>query len=260
LTPLDRLLGLFGLTRTQVAWRWRRFRDDAKQGRLFARAAGSALPEGYRYTVAIAAINLVLFAAAVAIARSPEALLGVPIDVMVRLGAWTIEDVGAGQGWRLVTSIFLHFGALHLLFNSMALMQLGPLIEEVYGRSRFAVLYVATGVVGFAVSVAWRWGSVSVGAGASGAIFGLIGAALVASRRGGRLSGHPRGYVTQWAIYGLVMGFLLGADNAAHLGGLAAGALFAAVVSARPARTGWLLLEIAGVAAVVASFALAAVS
>jgi rhomboid protease GluP len=101
---------------------------------------------------------------------------------------------------------------------------------------------------------------VSVGAGASGAIFGLIGAALVASRRGGRLSSHLRGYVTQWAIYGLAMGFLLGADNAAHLGGLAAGALFAALVSARPARTGWLLLEVLAVALVVASFALAAVS
>ena len=265
LTPLDRLLGLFGLTRTQVAWRWRRFREEARSGRLLARTRDSAMPgSGYRYPGAIAAVNLVLFAAAVAIAHSADALMGVPIPIMVRLGAWTVPHVWDGQAWRLVTSIFLHFSVLHLLFNSVALMQLGPLIEEVYGRSRFAVLYLAAGVAGFGVSVAWRARGpealFSVGAGASGAIFGLIGAALVASRRGGRLSSHLRGYVTQWALYGLVMGWLLGADNAAHLGGLAAGALFAAVVSARAPRVGWLLLEAACVAAVVASFALAAVS
>ena len=266
LTLLDRLLGLFGLTRTQVRWRWRRLREEAGEGRLLSRLGQWVLPEGgYRYTATIAAINVVLFAAAVAIARSPEALLGVPASIMVRLGAWTVPHVSEGQAWRMVTAVFLHFGALHLLFNSMALLQLGPLLEEMVGRSRFLVLYVGSGVAGFAVSIAWRSGGpealFSVGAGASGAIFGLIGAALVASRRGGgRLAIHLRGYVTQWAIYGLVMGWFLGADNAAHVGGLASGALFAWLTLDRAPRRGWLLLELACLAAVVASFGLAAVS
>ena len=267
LTPLDRLLALFGLTRTQVLWRWRRLREEAEQGRLPARLLKWALPEGgYRYTGTIAAINIVLFAAAVAIAHSAEALMGVPVPIMVRLGAWTVPHVHDGQAWRLVTAVFLHFGVLHLLFNSIALLQLGPLLEEMYGRSRFLALYIGTGVLGFAASVAWRSGGLeaifSVGAGASGAIFGLIGAALVAGRRGGgRLAVHLRGYVTQWAIYGLVMGWLLGADNAAHVGGLAAGALFAWVTRAnRAPGRGWLMLEVACVAVVLASFGLAAIS
>jgi membrane associated rhomboid family serine protease len=265
MTLLDRLLGLFGLTRTQVRWRLRRLREDAREGKLLARAGRWVLPEGgYRYTGAIAALNVVLFAAAVMLARSPRALMGVPAPIMIRLGAWTVPHVWAGQVWRLVTSVFLHFSALHLLFNSMALLQLGPLLEEMYGRSRFAVLYLVTGVAGFAASVAWRSSGpeafFSIGAGASGAIFGLIGAALVASGRGGgRLAGHLRGYVTQWAIYGLVMGFLLGADNVAHVGGLATGALVAWMVRADHAPgKGWIVVELLCLAATVAAFGLAA--
>jgi len=266
MTLLDHLLGLFGLTPTQVRWRWRRLREQAREGSLVARVGAWAFPEGgYRYTGTIAAINAVLFAVAVMLARDAEALLGVPAPIMVRLGAWTVPHVWAGQLWRLVTSVFLHFGALHLLFNSMALVQLGPLLEEIYGRSRFLALYLATGVAGFAATVWWRSGDpeafISVGAGASGAIFGLIGAALVLSRRGGRLSSHLRAYITQWAIYGLVMGFLLGADNVAHIGGLGTGALFARWVSPdRPDGRIWGAVELLCLVVVVASFGLAVIS
>ena len=263
MTLLDHVLGLFGLTPTQVRWRWRRLREEARQGGLLRRVGAWALPEGgYRYTGTIAAVNAVLFAAAVMIARDPKALLGVPLPIMVRLGAWTVPHVWAGQAWRLVTSVFLHFSALHLLFNSMALVQLAPLLEEAYGRSRFLALYLITGVAGFLVSVWWRASGpeafFSVGAGASGAIFGLIGAALVLSRRGGRLSSHLRAYIVQWAVYGLVMGFLLGADNVAHVGGLLCGALFARAVSPyRPSGRVWGAVELLCLITVVASFGLA---
>jgi rhomboid protease GluP len=101
-----------------------------------------------------------------------------------------------------------------------------------------------------------------VGAGASGAIFGLIGAALMLSRRGsGRLASHIRGYVVQWAIYGLVMGFVLHADNVAHIGGLVSGALFARFVNPdRVPRRGWLAIEGACLAVVIVCFLRAAQS
>jgi len=261
MTLLDRFLRLFGLTRTQVSWRWRRWREESQRGRLLPRIGAWVVPEGdYRYTGTIAGLNGLMFALAVALAQSPEALLGVPIPVMIRLGAWTVPHVWGGEYERLVMSVFLHFGVLHIAFNTFALLQLGPLVEELYGRSRFLALYLGTGVLGFVASVLWRSGGPealsSVGAGASGAVFGLIGAALVLSRRGsGRLASHLRGYVVQWAIYGLVMGWLLQADNVAHVGGLVGGALFARNVSPeRVPKRGWMAVEIVCLAIIVVSF------
>ncbi|HTY21728.1 MAG TPA: rhomboid family intramembrane serine protease [Desulfomonilaceae bacterium] len=131
--------------------------------------------------------------------------------------------VAQGQVWRLVSAIFLHAGILHLLFNCYALVFIGPLLEELLGKERFLALYLATGVFGYLLSNAY-YPPFMPTVGASGAIFGLIGAAVVLSRRWGAWGSVLHQQLVHWAIYGFVYGLLLGANNAAHLGGALSGA------------------------------------
>jgi rhomboid protease GluP len=142
-----------------------------------------------------------------------------------------------GEWWRLITCQFLHFGAIHLAFNAMALFQLGPLAEHLYGRWHFLVLYLVAGIGGGFGTLLWNPEVNS--AGASGAIFGVIGGLLAFVSR--RDLGVPlramlslrRSFVTFGGI-SLAAGFLLpGVDNAAHVGGLATG-FVAGHVLARP--------------------------
>lgn len=134
-----------------------------------------------------------------------------------------------GQWWRLLTSTFLHFGILHLLFNMWALYVTGQLVERLYGNGFFLLLYLAAGVSGSVASVLWNPEVLS--AGASGAIFGIYGA-LLAYLLLQRDSVAPsivkaqRNSVLGFLAYNLVFGLSHGGiDNAAHLGGLAGGAL-----------------------------------
>ena len=152
------------------------------------------------------------------------------------LGANSGNLVVGGEPWRLLTSVFLHANFLHLAMNLYALMTVGPLIEEIFGFRKFLVFYVGTGLAGAAVTAWWHYPRM-LGVGASGAIFGLIGVAAVWGwRRGGSMGRGIQGLMMQWAIYGLVMGLLIRADNAAHLGGLVAGALFGLLVEDRAPR------------------------
>lgn len=162
------------------------------------------------------------------------------------LGANTPGFVFEGEIWRLLTSVFLHGGILHLLFNSWALLTVGPLMEEIYGPRRLLALYVVTGIAASLTSSLWRlgepWGP---GIGASGAICGLIGAAAVWGwRRGGRVGEGIKGQMVQWAVYVLVAGFIFGFDNAAHLGGIVSGGLMGLVLQdgkpkSAAARAAW---------------------
>lgn len=146
------------------------------------------------------------------------------------LGANSGNLVVGGEPWRLLTSVFLHGNFMHLALNCYALMTVGPLIEEVYGFRKFLVFYVGTGLIGAAATAWWHYPRM-LGVGASGAIFGLIGvAAMWGWRRGGAIGRGIQGQMLQWAVYGLVMGVLIRADNAAHLGGLAGGALLGLLV------------------------------
>jgi len=127
------------------------------------------------------------------------------------------------QPWRLVTAIFLHGGLLHIGFNMWVLMDIGPMVEELYGSARYLFLYVATGVCGYLLSSSV--GHFSVGA--SGSLLGLIGV-LLAATTGRKSMGAQalRSALIRWLIYIGVMGFLFaGTDNFAHLGGVASGYL-----------------------------------
>lgn len=139
------------------------------------------------------------------------------------------------EPWRLFTYMFLHIGIIHIGLNMWCLWSLGGLAESLYGDWLFAVIYITCGFGAGIASVAWRPGGVS--AGASGAIFGIVGA-LIASLRLGEFS-LPRTViygtlrsVLVFAVYSLGFGFMSGhTDNAAHIGGLVTGLVLGALVA-----------------------------
>jgi rhomboid protease GluP len=143
-----------------------------------------------------------------------------------------------GQWWRLVSALFLHFGALHLMMNMWALWDAGQLVERMYGPLRFAAIYFFSGIAGNLLSLVSHQG-LAVSGGASGAIFGVFGALLLYLWRERQvLQAHEFRWLF-WGVAGfagitIVLGLLIpGIDNAAHIGGFVAGLLSGAGL-ARP--------------------------
>jgi rhomboid protease GluP len=148
---------------------------------------------------------------------------------IVAFGALVRERVVAGEYWRMLTAPWLHGGTEHLVGNGIALYILGLVCEAAFGRAQFVVLYVLSGLAGSIVSMLLSAGP-SVGA--SGAIFGLQGAAIVLLRRErDRLLVRDRrvGFVLLiWAVYSIAGGLTeIFIDNGAHIGGALGGALVA---------------------------------
>lgn len=146
-------------------------------------------------------------------------------DVLIRLGAMVTHRIASGEYWRLLTSMFLHIGAVHLLFNAYALFALGSELERLFGWEKLLVIYLVAGSLGSLVSYAFRTG---LSAGASGAIFGLIGSlgAYFALYRQQLGTWGQRRLANVVFLIGanLLFGFTQpGIDNLAHLGGLFAG-------------------------------------
>jgi rhomboid protease GluP len=153
------------------------------------------------------------------------------VDRLVEVGALDPASVARGEVWRLVSAMFLHGGADHLIGNLMMLVVLGMACEHAYGRGQFLALYVFAGVTGSLFSL--TAGRVSVGA--SGAIFGLGGAIVVffwRHRHQLHLRDKRIGVVLGiWAAYQIALGALTpGVDNLAHLGGLLGGAALGLVL------------------------------
>jgi rhomboid protease GluP len=156
-----------------------------------------------------------------------ETLAGGSTDtgVLIRMGAKVTPLIAAGQYWRLFTAMFLHIGLMHIFFNGYALVVLGTELERLLGWARFLAIYLLSGLVGNMASYAF---STSVAAGASGAIFGLIGAlGAFFFRYRERLGtwGRARlGNILFLIVLNLAFGFIYpGIDNLAHLGGLLCG-------------------------------------
>jgi len=146
------------------------------------------------------------------------------IRTFVRLGGLVSWLVHEGQFWRLVTPMFLHIGPVHLLMNGYALFQLGPFLEELYGRSKLISIFVLSAIGSFVAMLLFGYS----GAGASGGLFGLIGALIAFGiRTRTRFGEAVRGQAIHWAIYGLIMSLALQGSNTAHIGGLVAGFLVA---------------------------------
>jgi len=191
-------------------------------------------------TVAILILNIVFFAAELMGTIQAEQfkgfsiLLGMNGETLYRLGACFGPSIYQGHEWyRLVTAMFLHGGLIHIGFNMMVFLDLGPIVEEVYGSARYLFLYVVMGVASFMVSS--LAGHLSLGA--SGAILGLVGLMIaITTRRGGAYMRELRSRLISWVVTIFVMGLLftgMHTDNWAHAGGLAAGFLLGKVFADR---------------------------
>ncbi len=179
-------------------------------------------------TWAILAINIAVWVLDVASGPLFELWTGIPAgNLLLNLGAKRTDLILAGQVWRLVTPIFLHIGLLHLAFNSYAIYVIGPQIECFFGPYRFLSIYILSGIYGVLMSFAL---SPAPSAGASGAIFGLIGTQAVFFYRyrnafGDR--GRRQLYSTLMVIaFNMVLTFSASRiDVWGHIGGLIAGAV-----------------------------------
>ncbi len=161
-------------------------------------------------------------------------------SVLVNLGAQVNLLVWDGEVWRLLASMFLHIGVSHLLFNAWALYSLGRDAEAFYGSARFLAIYLVAGLFGglayYLLGPAES--ATGVSAGASGAIFGIIGAELAYWLRNRTLFGaFGRQRLLNLAVLAginLVFGATIpGINNLAHLGGLVSGFLLAAALAPR---------------------------
>jgi rhomboid protease GluP len=147
-------------------------------------------------------------------------------ETLRRLGAQVNPLVAVGELWRLVAAMFLHIGLQHILFNGWALFSVGREVEAMYGSAWFVVIYFAAGLAG---NIGYYWlGDSILSAGASGAVFGLIGAEaaffLINRSLFGKLGSQRLGNLGVLIAINLVFGFTVpGINNIAHLGGLIMG-------------------------------------
>lgn len=173
---------------------------------------------------AIVALNVAVYVAMVASGVHPiQPTVASVVDWGVNYGPKTL----GGQPWRLLTSIFVHYGALHLCFNMIVLWNVGRWVERIFGSLRFAALYLCAGLVGSAASVAVHPHLAS--AGASGAVFGVYGAlaGFLLSQRGS-IDGRVVKKLATVAIFFVGYNMLYSLKNptidlAAHFGGLVGG-------------------------------------
>ena len=167
---------------------------------------------------------------------------GVTIDpsgvATVRAGALLPWEVTKHQPWRVVTAMLLHGGVLHIACNGMSLLTLGMFIEELFGPARFWVVFTLTGIAGNAFSLLFP--SMSFAVGASGGLFGLMGAMLGwGVRRGGVFGAEIKRQTIRWLIYGAIISVIPGISWTGHLGGAVSGFLlsyFMAILDRRSGR------------------------
>ena len=149
--------------------------------------------------------------------------------------------VAGGEYWRLLTSVFLHIGFMHLMLNSLGLLIYGMLLERAFGSLRFVLIYVAAGLAGSTASFVAN--PMAISAGASGAIFGLLGALAACFLTGGgpqgRGSRRDAAGIAVLVAINLAYGFVTpGIDNWAHIGGLAMGFALGIILAERPVPHG----------------------
>ncbi len=174
-------------------------------------------------TPAIVGINSCIL---LAMALATGEWLTPPLPAMVAWGANFGPRTMGGEWWRLLTSAFLHFGVIHLAFNMWVLWDVGRLVERLVGNLGFMVLYVSSALFGSLASLYWRNDVVS--AGASGAVFGVVGALLgLLLRRHDSIPGDVlssmRNSVLLFCGYNFLFGLRPGIDMACHVGGFLAG-------------------------------------
>lgn len=199
------------------------------------------------YCVALYVLSLALDPGAILHMRSLFDLLSPSGAALFHLGMTGGLSWAAGQWWTLATATFLHGSLLHILFNMLIMRQFLPNVVDLWGAPRAFVVFMAGGIGGFLLSnVVTRASTI----GASGAIFGLLGALISYGRR------THQAHITQqlWlsAVFMFLMGFTMGSvNNWAHAGGFAAGFGVAELLPTSHRREGPGLLLLAGALALV---------
>ena len=198
-------------------------------------ATARAIPLSAKWppvTTTLVAINVLVFLAMLARGISiTEPTTGQLLQWGADFGPLSLGS----QPWRILTSNYLHIGILHIFFNMWCLLDLGRLAERVFGRVTFFLIYTASGIAGSLASLWWH--PMVIGAGASGAIFGLAGA-LIAALYLGHLP-IPKVAIQRtlkslllFAGYNLFFGAAISRiDNSAHIGGLIGGLLLGAALA-----------------------------
>lgn len=247
------------------------------------RFARAVLSRPYIFTIVFLVANLFVFLLMWhSSGMGFRSLGGFPGEVLVGYGAKLNGRINQQhEWWRFVTPVFVHVNLLHIVVNMYSLWMVGPYVEKLYGSARFVFFWVVTGIAGVAASYLTVVGPGSrasgfpfifktgdgPSAGASGAIFGLVGVLFVfgIKFRKELPEGFKRAFGTGLLpviVINLFIGYLGSGviDNAAHLGGLVSGAALAMVVSYhRPGeRSGmaftWQALQVAALALVAVSF------
>jgi membrane associated rhomboid family serine protease len=158
--------------------------------------------------------------------------------------------VAQGEYWQLLTSMFTHLSITHIGFNMLALWVLGPQLELAIGRTRFLALYLLSGLAG-SVTVLWLSSPIVLTLGASGAIFGLMGALLVLAVK---VRGDVRSLLFWIGINFVITVAVAQISWQGHLGGFVGGLLLGAAIvyAPRQRRTAWQVACVGGIAALIA--------
>jgi membrane associated rhomboid family serine protease len=209
------------------------FRKQWTEFEEFQRRLSTVNPRSW-FTPMLVLANLGVYVAMAVASRRPG---GFPLQQLISWGANYGPLTVGGQWWRLVAATFVHVNLVHVGLNMWALWNAGRLTERLYGKWSYLFLYFASGVLASFASIAWDPRQVSMGA--SGAIFGVLGAflAFLARRRADVPAAMLRAHwisTLAFVLFNLVSGFLQpGIDNAAHVGGILSG-FFLGWLLARP--------------------------
>lgn len=184
-------------------------------------------------------------------------LQGVGADACPSYGGQWYPGVADGAVWRLVTSMFTQVGLLHLIFNALNIWILGPQLEIAFGRWRYLAIYLLSGLAGSATAY-WLADPHSTTIGASGAVYGLLGALLVTVLK----TRQPPQGLLLWVGLGMVYSFMVpGISWQGHLGGFVGGVVVTGlmVLAPRSSHATRTRFQVAGVVAVSLAIAVAVV-
>lgn len=182
-------------------------------------------PSKFSVTNILIAINILVFILMYVFGNGSEDNL-----TLVAFGANYAPLVKQGEVYRFITSTFIHIGILHLFFNMYALSIIGLEIEKFYGKTKFLIVYLLSGIMGSLASCIFSADYIS--AGASGAIFGLFGSLLYFGLQyRATLDGFLRSSIMPVIVLNLVIGFVIpGIDVSVHIGGLIAGFMISKIL------------------------------
>lgn len=181
----------------------------------------------YKVTYTIIILNILVYLIEIIKSRN---LIDINIYTLIQMGAKVNILINRGEIYRLITSTFLHGGIMHILFNMSALNIIGKEVEYIYGSKKYILIYILSALSGSLFSYLFNPKSVSVGA--SGAIFGLLGAMLVFGlKEKNKIGKQYVKNILETLVINVIIGITISnIDNYAHLGGLIIGAISALIL------------------------------